>query len=337
MLVAHAVPLLGVLPAIPSAVFQMLTDVASPLFALAIGMAGVIVLRRRDATAAGLIASKVAQGLMLILIGLALASLPTWVWVVLPQLGMLLIVGAPLLFLPARWLGLAAGIAFAAGPLVSLLTGLLVPPEWVTYPDEGPEVLQWFVTGQQYRLTSLLPFFLFGAFLHSTQALRRVAPCRVMTVTGVGLTLVTYPAADFARSLDATFLVTSGGYIDLVRDLGLVLLTVGLVGTAALIPAGTMGGITSRLLSALAGPGELALSLYVAHVLLLVPIFVAYTTQSQGIQHAIFAAYILGLLLFGWFWSRYLGRGPIERGTTWVGKTVRMQVDNGVGRKAGGQ
>lgn len=335
MLVAHAAPLLGSLPVLPAAGLDVLNDVASPLFALVMGMAGVLVLRRMDTNAAGFLAGKVVQGLVLILVGVALASLPTWVGVVLPQLGVLLMVGAPLLLLPERWYKSAAVIALVIGPIIALLTGLVVPPHWVANPGEGPALLQWLVTGLQYRVSSLLPFFLFGAFLWSSAALRRRAPCGVMALCGTVLTLVSYAAAVFAGHAGAVSLVTSGGYIDLARDVGLVSLVVGVVGMGALRPVSPIGKSAGVLLSALAGPGKLALSLYTAHILLLVPVVAGISNQPTAVRAGVFAAFILGIPVFGWLWSRYLGKGPLERVMSWLGEAARKLVNRTTSGRAG--
>lgn len=335
MLVAHATPLLGSLPVLPAAALDVLNDVASPLFALVMGMAGAIVLRRKNSTAVGFLASRVVQGLMLILVGVVLASPPTWVGVVLPQLGVLVVVGAPLLLLPERWYKVAAVIALVLGPIVAQLTGLVVPQQWIINPGEGPALLQWLVTGLQYRVSSLLPFFLFGAFLWSSDALRRWAPCKLMALFGTTLTLFSYAAALYAGQAGAAYLVSSGGYIDLIRDGGLVSLMVGVAGMVAMKHVSTSGKVGGILLSALAGPGKLALSLYAAHILLLVAVVAGVGSQSPAVRAAVFAAFILGIPVLGWLWSRYLGKGPLERVMSWLGETARKLVNRTTSGRAG--
>ncbi|MEE2567948.1 acyltransferase family protein [Pseudarthrobacter sp. J64] len=333
MLVAHGAPLLGKLPSVPGAAFDALNDVASPLFALVMGMAGLIVLKRGD-TAVSFVSVKAVQGLLLIVAGLLLMSLHTWVGVVLPQLGLVLILGAPLLLLPARWLGWAAGLAFLAGPVIVMITGLLVPATWVTQPESGPQLLQWLVTGRQYRLTSLLPFFLLGAFLYSTRALYHLRQSRALLWSGLALTVAWYPAASFARASGAGFLVTSGGYLDLVRDLGLVALVTGVAGLAAGARRKQVQRLARLPITILAGPGKLALSLYAAHVLVLLPISYAMVAQSPAVRALTFVAFVVGLLLAGWLWARFLGKGPLEALMTWVGGLVRKLTGKTVAHAA---
>lgn len=323
MLVAHAAPLLGKLPSVPAAAFDAINDVASPLFAMAMGMAGIIVLRRDDSRPGSFIAVKAVQGLFLILLGVSLAALPTWVGVVLPQLGILLIVGAPLLLLPARWLGWATAVAFLGGPMVVVLTGMLVPAGWVTNPASGPQLLQWLVTGSQYRLTGLLPFFLLGAFLYAAGALQRSRVLQWLAWGGAGIVLAGYQVGDFARASGAGYLVSSGGYLDLARDLGLTMLVTGIAGLAANSVSARARSLASRPVSFFAGPGNLALTLYAAHILVLIPVSYGMVEASRGARAGAFFAVVLGLLLAGWFWGRYLGKGPLEHLMTLLGSLVR--------------
>lgn len=328
MLVAHAAPLLGKLPSVPAAAFDAVNDVASPLFAMAMGMAGIIVLHRGDSRSGSFTAVKAVQGLFLILLGVSLAALPTWVGVVLPQLGILLIVGAPLLLLPARWLGWATAVAFLGGPIAVMLTGMLVPAGWVSNPVTGPHLLQWVATGSQYRLTGLLPFFLLGAFLYATGAFQRNHVLQRLAWVGAGIVLAGYPAGDFARGSGAGYLVSSGGYLDLARDLGLTMLVTGIAGLAANSVSTGTRSMFSRPVGFFAGPGNLALTLYAAHILVLIPVSYGMVEASRGARAGAFVAVVLGLLLAGWLWGRYLGKGPLEHLMTLLGNLVRRVTRN---------
>ena len=92
----------------------------------------------------------------------------TWVDVVLAYLGVLLIVGAPLLFLPTIPLAVVtAVVALASAPLDR--AGLAGADQQRRIPQMSEPVfwlsLRGSCRGYNYRLTNLLPFLLFGALL----------------------------------------------------------------------------------------------------------------------------------------------------------------------------
>ncbi|MFP3821469.1 hypothetical protein SB658_22500, partial [Bacillus sp. SIMBA_008] len=72
------------------------SDVASPLFALVMGMSAELVWRRGGRVGTTLL-QQTLRGLFLVVLGVWMASWGSWVAVVLAYLGLLIIIGAPIL------------------------------------------------------------------------------------------------------------------------------------------------------------------------------------------------------------------------------------------------
>ena len=168
MVIAHGLPFIsGRISDSAAFVLQQVNDLASPLFALVMGVAAGLVFRRSDAARGD--ARAVVKGVALILLGTLLEQLDHWVAVILHILGLLLIVGTPLLRLASRWLLGLAAVLFVAGPgLIQAVTRAAggvaggQPPSasWATNP-----LVQWLVLNPHYRVLTLLPVFLVGAVL----------------------------------------------------------------------------------------------------------------------------------------------------------------------------
>ena len=119
MLIAHAVPFLPERPAALAVVMANINDLASPLFALVMGVSAQLVLQRTVRSGIPfMLFQQIIRGMILIGLGMILSEWGTWVAIVLSYLGVLLIVGAPLLFLSSRWLAVVAvGLAVVSDPL----------------------------------------------------------------------------------------------------------------------------------------------------------------------------------------------------------------------------
>lgn len=307
MLVAHAVPFLPGAPAALRLVMGDVNDVASPLFALVMGMSAQLVTQRTDPShRGGMLLRQAVRAVVLVGLGLWLAEWGSWVAVILGHLGVLLVVGVPLLLLRSRWLGaLMVATALVAAPLRDWARSDLL---WTQADPEAPaaRLLSWLVLGGQYRVTNLLPFFLLGALLlrHGFRRDRRllallaVAPAAYLVLP---VLLRVRPDTD----------VSSGSLPDTLHDLGLVLLVHG----AVVLLAGLRPGPGSRVVGAAFGAlrmvGTVALSLYVLHVGVLAlwapdgvrPL----TSDLPG-----WLVIVPGMLLVGYAWARLVGTGPVE-------------------------
>lgn len=169
MVVAHALPFVSDrLSSTATFLLMQVNDLASPLFALVMGAAAGLVFP--GPSAARGVARATVRGLALIALGVGLEQLDHWVAVILHILGLLLIVGTPLLLLGSRWLiGLAAVLVVVGPSVIEAVSraagrgaGSLGQPAsgWAANP-----VVEWLLLNTHYRVLTLLPLFLLGAVL----------------------------------------------------------------------------------------------------------------------------------------------------------------------------
>ncbi|AZZ56364.1 DUF418 domain-containing protein [Rathayibacter iranicus] len=302
MLIAHAMPLVpSARSGLTGSVASNINDLASPLFALVMGMSAALVLARRPAGAGRVILQNLIRGAVLVALGLWLDGWGSWIAVVLQYLGLLLAVGTPLLLLPPRVLaGLAAALALVAGPLNAavLAAGGPVRP----YPP-GPAdlVTLWLFTGPNYQVTSLLPFFLLGPLLLQHR-LRRDRWLAVIAVVAA----VTYPVRVLVEQVSGVEFVP-GGLPDTLRDIGLVLIAY----VAVALLTSWHSAVVDRALLPVRAVGTVALSVYVLQVAVVATFAAAelgYTADTP------LAALVLvfGVWGAGVLWWRFVGLGPVE-------------------------
>jgi uncharacterized membrane protein YeiB len=335
MIVAHAIPFtVAVTPKPVLAGEALLNDVASPLFAFVIG--ATIMLNTGGLLRAARPRFRIQTAIkasVLIVLGLALDVVEARVAVVLDYLGATLLVAIPLLFCSTRTLLAVTGVLCFAGPLLTEAgrqAALTVPQ--LVYPfTPVTVVLDWLVLGESYRVLGLLPLLLLGIVTARwvsgsdaasqtmrEQTTREIRPVRVAVVAAVGLALfaVSVPWRELAVA-DDTY--TSGSYPDLLRDLGLSLLAYGAITLLIDGTRGRMQRATRTLLRPVSAQGEMALTVYVLHVLVLAAIWATPIGALDGgwVGTArgwlITAALLVGCALFAMTWSRVFGTGPLER------------------------
>ncbi|WP_457100425.1 heparan-alpha-glucosaminide N-acetyltransferase domain-containing protein [Microbacterium sp. P5_E9] len=307
MLVAHAHPLLpgGEEGPISFAMGQ-LNDIASPLFALTMGISAQLVASRTPRRSWGvLLVQQIARGFILIALGLWLASWGTWVDVVLAYLGVLLIVGAPLLFLPTIPLAIvAAAVALVSAPLNSWAADAVLRAGF-DQPDAVRYLEAWVFVGYNYRLTNLLPFFLLGALL-----MRGGLARSRLLIWMAGIGVAAYAVRPLLAKFTDTALYASGSYPDTLHDVGLVFLVYALVIWLAGIRRSGPARVVAAVFQPLRALGSLALSLYVLHVAVLA------LWMNSGIGYGAgyrwFFILVGGTTAVAWVWWRFVGTGPIE-------------------------
>lgn len=306
MLVAHAVPFLPGAPGLLRDVMAQVNDVASPLFALVMGMAAQLVTSRTPRSGWGrLLFQQLVRGAVLVALGLWMAGWGSWVAIVLGHLGVLLVVGTPLVLLPTRWLAaVAAGVALLAAPLNARARDALLGT--VDLDSPGGQLLGWLVLGGQYRVTNLLPFFLVGALL------LRHGFRRDRLLWGlVALAPVAYLVLPVLLRVRPGTDVSSGSLPDTLHDVGLVLA----VYTGVVLMTGLRGPRVRRVVDAVTAPlalvGTVALSLYVLHVGV-IALWAPDGRRPVENDEPGWLVVLLGTLLVGWAWARLVGTGPVE-------------------------
>lgn len=307
MLIAHASAFVPMKPAVANFATAMFSELASPLFALVMGMSAQLLWRRSTGVGTTLL-QQVLRGLFLIALGVWMATWGSWVAIILAHLGVLLIVGAPILLARTRWVAaVAVVVLLLSQPVLSVVRGW----SWAyVAPSPVRDVLEWTLMSPHYRLLNLLPFFLAGALL-VRHGFRRDGV--LWTVAGVApLAYLTWAGAAFFDLTNAQ----SGDYTDTLRDVGLVSAVYVVVVLAA-----TARGGAERFWAAVFTPlracGQVALSLYVLHVGLIALWNNAYGRPAENLWLG-WLVIVPGMILVGWLWWRFVGTGPVEWVMGWI-------------------
>lgn len=309
MLIAHAMPLV---PSVRSGaigfVSSNVNDLASPLFALVMGMSAALVLARPGASGGRVVLQNAIRGAVLIGLGLWLSTWGSWIAIVLAFLGLVLLVGTPILLLRSRVVAIVALVVTAVGaPLNAAVTASIDPTLLYSQTPLG-HLLFWTFTGPSYRVTNLLPFFLLGALL-LRHGFRRDRLLGLIAIVAV----VAYPARPILERV-LGFESISGSYTDTLHDLGLVLAVHVSVVLLTTVGAPAARRMIDAALLPFRAVGSLALSIYVLQVA------VVSTLARAGYGYAAdtpwaFLVMVLGVWAAGVLWWRFCGTGPIEWAT----------------------
>ena len=301
MLIAHAAPAWQSRPGVVRFVAANISDLASPLFALVMGLSAQLLLKRVPIGRRGrMILQQFARGLVLIALGVWMSTWGTWVAIVLSFLGVLLIVGGPFVLLRTRWVAVAAVVLVVVSDPINAWAR-----ENLNAPSPVGDVLQWIVLSPTYRLTNLLPFFLLGVLL-ARHGFRRdrllwtmlaIAPIAYL-VRPAGERLWGWPDV-------------SGSYADTLHDVGLVFLVYVIVVLLAGVKAVPWRRIIGGVFGFMAATGQVALSLYLLHSGILWLWRVAGWHRFPD-DPLLLLIIVPGTLVIGWLWWRYVGTGPVE-------------------------
>lgn len=303
MLVAHAAPFLPNVPMLVAFPVGQLNDVASPLFALVMGMSAQLVWGRSNSAGITVLQQSI-RGVILIILGFWMATWGSWVAVILAYLGVLLLVGVPLLlFRTSTVIAIAAVLLVIGDPLLRWARGALVMAFGQPFPvRDFAEIV---FLGHSYRLVNLLPFFLLGALL-LRHGFKRDRLLLVLAIVAP----VAYSVAFVARRL-VTFDVQSGDYLDTLHDIGLVFAVYVLVVLAVTTPRDGIRRFWDAVFVPIRACGQLALSLYLLHVALIAVYNVGNGRPAENVYLG-WAVIVPGMILVGWLWWRFVGTGPVE-------------------------
>lgn len=302
MVIAHAAPFVPDRPWIVGFVFSHFNALASPLFALVMGMAAEIVWRRGGRVSTTLLQQSI-RGLVLIALGVWMATWGSWVDVILAYLGLLLIVGAPMLLAKTPVLiGVTAALLLISQPLVTAARGWT----WIyTAPTPIRDLMTWVLTGHNYRLVNLVPMFLIGALL------LRVGLTRGRLLWALAaFTPVAYLAWPVAENLFGVQ-VQPADYLDTLKDLGLVFAVYVIVVLAATVTQESWKRFWDAIFAPFIACGQVALSLYLLHVWL---IALWNTNYGRPVDNVYIGWLVIvpGVMAVGWLWARFIGTGPVE-------------------------
>lgn len=303
MLISHAGPFLPNVPWLLDVVRSNINDLASPLFALVMGVSAQL-LWFRSGRVARTVMKQSMRGVILVVLGMWMATWGSWIAIVLQPLGLLLIVGVPLLLFGTRIvLALALAVALISQPVVASAREHVL-----FFHSKGAAVTalaEWSVVGSSYRLINLLPFFLLGALL-LRHGFRRDRVLGGMAVVAP----IAYLAPLIAERVGRVD-VRSGDYLDTLHDAGLVFA----VYVAVVLLSTARARAAQRVWAAVSVPfrawGQLALSLYVLHVGLIALWMRANGVPTENVLPG-WLVIVPGVALVGWAWWRWVGTGPVE-------------------------
>ena len=307
MLVAHLSPAGGV--------FTISEYLTAPLFAVVIGVAMGIHLADRRPGAGQFLLENLQRGVLLILLGVLLQEMYFWIIVVLPYLGLLIVVLAPLALLLHRAPLLTLGLA-VAGAVLGPIVRERVDGAWGVggdLPAGAGDLVTWLALGEAYRVLSFLPMALGGLALATV--LRRVTEVPVAyAVSGVLLA-----SAAVAYLLGRGSVGGSAPYSGVTAEvIGATLLATGaVVASFVVLHLARQVGL-GRLLDPVLATGRLALTAYTLQILYLavLEVFRGGASDDTWLVLVSTTVVVLGAC---WALDRWWGTGPLE----WVFHRLR--------------
>ena len=291
----------------------LLNDVASPLFALVMGISLGIMAAATGGPAGGsrrrFVRQMVIRAGVLIVLGLVLRVVPAGVAIVLDYLGIALLVSLLFVFLPTRWLVAVIALLFAVGPVLNgwglSLFGL--DPVFVDPSHPVRFLVDWTLTGPAYRATELVPLMLLGVvFARIGPANRRLA----VATLGAGCILV--PLAAVVRKFVDGGQLVSGSFTDLAWDAGLVFLAYGGITLLLSLDGARIRKATTAVSVPLRELGMMSLTVYVLHVGIL-GVLRTSLVVPPAFALLVTLALVMVCCVSAHLWLRFLGEGPVER------------------------
>ena len=319
MLVAHLSPVGG-----PLNVTEYLT---APLFAVVIGVAMGLVLQDRRPPAGTFLRDNALRGVVLVMLGIGLQELYDQIVVVLPYLGLLVIVLAPIALLlhrmPVVTLAVAAGLAVVSPVVMERAR------DWAAAHPEAPamllDVVRWLATGSSYRVVSLLAMALGGLALATV--LRRAGALPVAWLVGGVLVAASVAAYLLGAASPDGSAAYSGTTAEIVGATLLACATV-VLSFACVQTVRDLGA--GRVLEPLLATGRLALTAYTVQILWLA-LLAALRDNAPDDAWWILGSSLLVVVGACWALDRWWGTGPLE----WLVHRLRVTAPTPPGRHAG--
>ncbi len=259
------------------------------------------------------------RAVLLLPLGLALQDLDHGAAVILQDYGALFVVAAVVLSLPDRWLLGVVGLVLPIGSVV-FLQGRLAAPEVfdrgvVAISDPAPEIVHGIILSGPYPLITWLAPFLFGLWL-GRQDLRSAGVRSVLVLWGLAIAVTSWVASwvlEMLLEVDGeligwAYLVVDGPH----RQMPLWVIGSTAAATALLGAALVLADAFPRATRPLVQTGQLALTVYVGHLLVLHSAPEAATADEIIRAIGILGVFAIVALAFSSLWRRRFRRGPLE-------------------------
>lgn len=258
------------------------------------------------------------RGLLLVIVGVLLALLEPPLAVILDSYGIAFVVLVPALFLPrVVLLALALVGTLAAPPIVAAITDAV---DLAEVPLGLQPFATWFTHGT-YPMLIWFAFFLVG-LAAARSGVARIRTSVTLLVGGAVVSLVGYGLAWFVPGVTAE--AHSGTTAEVLGSGGLACAIIGAAVLLGRLP-GRAGVAVRGLLGPVAAAGAMVFTLYVAQVIVLAAID---DPQRPGEYDAwVLPTLLVGALVVGTVWRRFIGPGPLETGMRAVtGLAVRRDA-----------
>ncbi len=292
---------------------------ASLLFVLVAGVGVSLLAASPRASGARTRATLLWRAVLLLPLGLALQELDHGAAVILQDYAVLFVVATVALLLSDRWLVGAAAIALPLGS-IGYLWGHLSDPtvfsrQSVALSDPVVDIVHRLVLSGPYPLITWLAPFLFGMWLGRRDLRSHVVRRRLLVVGA------TVAAAAMALSRLLRAVLGAGGdptgWDHLVMDTAHSQMPLWLIGSTAaavaLLGASLfVADVVPRLTRPLVVTGQLALTVYVAHLLALHAAPDVLTSDRVVPAMGILAVFALASIVLASAWRSVLPRGPLE-------------------------
>jgi hypothetical protein len=265
----------------------------------------------------GLRLAILVRGCALIVLGILLALLQPPLAVILDYYGLGFVLLAPVLFAARPVLAAALVVLAAAAP--PLVAWLAATGDAADLPLPVQPLGLWLVYGSYPVLIWLA--FLVAGLLVARMDLRRRATQFVLVVGGVVLATLGYGAAELVPRVTAE--AHSGTTAEVVGSGGVALAVIGLAVLLGSLPG--LAGRAVRLgLRPLASTGSMVLTLYTVHVIVLTLVRDAVRDGDGPWSYppVLLPALLIGALVIGTVWRRFVGPGPLEAGFRTLSEAV---------------
>lgn len=293
---------------------------AAILFGLVAGVGVSLLARSRSTSPAAARLKLLWRSLLLLPLGLALQRLDHGVYVILQDYALLFLLAIVVLGLSDRVLLTLAGLTAVLGPL-GYLWGRMHAPEAfdrdvIEFGQPAGDILHGLVLSGPYPLITWAAPFLVGLWL-GRRDLRTVRARRWLLAAGGAVTV-----AAFGASVVLTGLLGEPsdvpGWDHLVADTAhsqMPLWVIGATGSAAFLLGGALAieRLAGRLVWPLVAAGQLALTVYVGHLLALHTAREALTSDTVSGALVVVAGFTLTAAVLATAWRALFARGPLER------------------------
>lgn len=291
---------------------------ASLLFVLVAGIGISLLGRSRTRSRGSFQVTLLWRAVLLLPLGLALQLLDHGASVILQTYALLFVIAIGAEALPDRWLLAASGTAAVIGPAVFLWGSTRLPETFdrnpVRWGEPAGELLHGIVLSGPYPLVVWSAPMLFGMWVGRRDLRSRRLAIRLVLVGGLvavaSLAVSGALAAILARSATSVWLeqlvvVTPHSQMPLWLLNGSAV-AVAILGVSLLLPAAF-----ERLARPVVAAGQLALTIYVGHLVVL-HLFPEVTTDAVGTATWRLGVASMVVLACSHAWRSCFGRGPLE-------------------------